>query len=184
MRFLPNGDCLTPDSMAVTSFMILSISGTMVIVGLFLFKVAGVRNAFGDLILDQNDDDVYLKVIKKHSVILFWITITSIVLTVLYILFNQYIGIMTPIIDNTATAVAIFLSFSFNSKWYKSCQCDKCADSLFNLIFCCLHRHRREESNLSKEIARNNNHNIRNHHYHRILPIFRLILIMRLNVLK
>ena len=150
MYFFRDGHCIDYSS-AVTQLLLpivsamiaLSIMGTMGIVGIFIWKLTRFRTSI--VLNDANplgaapgtDADFLWVIVKKQSVIMCWIAMTSVVLIAVNIVFLPYVEGIPLLIDYTANGIAIFLSFSFNSSWYKWCQCHRCADWLF-VVFHCL----------------------------------------------
>ena len=65
-------------------------------------------------------DDFLLRIMKKHSVIMFWVAITGVLFPVSFILFHDQSNVegIPLILDYLVNAIAIFLSFSFNKKWF------------------------------------------------------------------
>ena len=152
MHIFPDGHCIDYSSDATQSVMLfvkviigLSILGALALWSIFMFKLFRFRksinlldsNAVGGNTEASDSSDFLFGIIKKQSIIMMWIFITSVVLIVVDIIFFKYVEGISLVIDYTANGIAIFLSFSFNSSWYKWCKCHRCADVLFLCLFDC-----------------------------------------------
>ena len=76
----------------------------------------------------NEDNDILLDLMKKQSVILFWVSLTTAICFIVTVTVPDEIHYIPIICDFAANGIAIFLSFSFNHKLYVRCGCSLCAN--------------------------------------------------------
>jgi len=124
--------CLVNRSIPVTVFL-LNLAGPMGLWLLFVTKLLRLREFLqtqdpaGDFILD---------LVKKQSVIMFWVAFTTVAISVVHIFSHGQIGCFSHFwwgCDFAANSIAIFISF--DQKWYFQCRCNQCADCCCGCAF-------------------------------------------------
>jgi len=107
-----------------------------------MFKFHRQLQAVGARAVVNSDDDgeFLLNLVRKHSIILFWITVSTVAFTVAFLAAFDFVGATPRMLDNTVNAVAVFLSFSVNEGCYIRCGCHLCAQRVDQCLRALSHR--------------------------------------------
>ena len=137
-EFPEDGVCLNDDDRtraAGAVLMILSLFSTLALWLLFMVKLAKFRTV---LFRDDpaiNGDHRIVKMMKKQSIIMLWVTVTTLFCTALHLIANDHLGRAPFVLDYMANAVALFLAYSFNESWYARCRCNQCVLCLVKCLW-------------------------------------------------
>ena len=119
-EFPEDGVCLNDDDRtraAGAVLMTLSLFSTLALWLLFMVKLAKFRTVlFRDA--EINGDHRIVKMMKKQSIIMFWITVTTLICTILHLFAEEHLGRAPFVLDYMANAVAISMAYSWNETWY------------------------------------------------------------------
>ena len=115
--------------LCVELFLILALYTTAISV-MFIFKLHSFRKQlFEHRDVARNEgDDFLLELMKKQSIIMFWVSLTTAICFIVTVVVPDEIHSIPIICDFAANGIAIFLSFSFNHKLYSLCGCNRCAN--------------------------------------------------------
>lgn len=122
------------------SLILLSLASSLGLWLLFMVKLYKFRdslfsNGSRPSIMSRNgeDHDILLSVMKKQSIIMLWVTVSTFISATIHIVSPVDLHKIVDILDLTGKAIAIFLSFAFNNSWYIRCGCNRCV----MLVLCC-----------------------------------------------
>ena len=144
-EFPEDGDCLNDDDRSKTAgavLMALSLFSTLALWLLLMVKLAKFRTILFRDDAAINGDHRIVKMMKKQSIIMLWVTVTTLFCTALHLIASDHLGRAPFVLDYMANAVAIFLAYSFNETWYIRCRCNQC---VLCLVKCLWKRPRRDE---------------------------------------
>lgn len=118
----------------------------------------------------DHDHDFMLELMKHLSIIMWWICVLGISLVILLVCMDYQGSFRTfPLSSHNAmNGIAMFLSFSFNRKWFMWCQCHHCANCCYRLFStldryectscvmcscrCCIYRKNNDEKRLHETL--------------------------------
>ena len=144
-EFPEDGDCLNDDDRSKTAgavLMALSLFSTLALWLLLMVKLAKFRTILFRDDAAINGDHRIVKMMKKQSIIMLWVTVTTLFCTALHLIASDHLGRAPFVLDYMANAVALFLAYSFNETWYARCRCNQC---VLCLVKCLWNRSRLDE---------------------------------------
>jgi len=89
----------------------------------------------GKLELNGNENAYLMVLIKKQSMIMLWISASTVVLVAVNIALAEPLRRVPMMVDSVVNNIAIFLSLSFNEAWFILFRCDQCIICLFECPF-------------------------------------------------
>jgi len=114
--------------LAIAGYIVLMALENLLLWVLFMWKMIRFRQKLKRFGSSNGESDFLLDLMKKHSIIFFWVTAITVVLSVLQFVGASVFGRAPIICDMAVNVVAISLQFAANDRGYRRCGCNFCVN--------------------------------------------------------